>query len=68
MDQWEKNVIIKLVNYFENNSIKERQDNFLVFNPRELRFWIVPVKKNPEENLKMFEGGMSLKRKYEEEK
>lgn len=64
MDRWDANAIIELVTYLKNNSIAERQDNFLVYNPKALRFWIVPVKESAEENLKMFEGGMSLRKMF----
>ena len=58
---------LELLIYFRSTSIEERQNNYLVYSPGALRFWVVPVKEKQKDNGKMFENGITL-RKYLDEK
>lgn len=58
---------MELHKYFCSTPIEERQNSFLVYSPRALRFFIVPVKEKGEDNLNMFENGISLGRYLDEQ-
>lgn len=67
LDSFDLQAQIQLIRYFFSTLIEKRQNNFLIYNPKALEFWIVPIKEDPKDNYKMFENGMSL-RKYLDEK
>ena len=58
---------IELLIYFFSTPIEERQNHYLVYSPKALRFWVVPKKEEEKDNRKMFENGMLLT-KYLDEK
>ena len=58
----------ELIAYFFSTSIEERQNNFLVYSPKALTFWVVPIKEKQEDNYKMFEKGISLTKYLEKKK
>ena len=57
----------ELIMYFFSTPVKERQNSFLVYSPKALQFWVVPIKEKEEDNHKMFENGIPLT-KYLDEK
>lgn len=63
LNEWDQKTKMELLRYFFSTPVEKRQDKFLVYSPKALRFWVVPIKENAEDNLKMFENGISL-RKY----
>lgn len=65
LEHFDQTAKIELLRYFFSTSVEERQNYFLVYNPKALRFWIVPVKEKAENNLKMYENGMSLRKYFE---